>query len=109
MNFLGGAPSSLTVTGCVCHPEANGEYLLARDTIGGKAHWTRQVAGRTFHLYSISVPHDAWVIGTDMHSHILWIESYEGEPSWLTHMWKEECAANGQSQQVCTIPCAIHM
>jgi hypothetical protein len=25
INFLGGAPSSLTVSGCVCHPEADGE------------------------------------------------------------------------------------
>jgi hypothetical protein len=32
VNFLGGAPSSLSVSGCVCHPEANGVYFLQRDT-----------------------------------------------------------------------------
>jgi hypothetical protein len=43
-------------------------YFLARDTVGGKAHWTREVGDVTYHLYAISVPHDGFAIGTDLRS-----------------------------------------
>jgi hypothetical protein len=33
-------------------------------------------------------------------SHILWCETYEDKPGWGENTWKEECAANGQAQQV---------
>jgi hypothetical protein len=75
-------------------------YVLARDTVGAKAHWTRRAGERTFHLYGIAVPHNGWAIGTDLQSHILVIESYEARPGWGTHVWKEECAADGGAQQV---------
>jgi hypothetical protein len=77
-----------------------GVYVLARDTVGAKAHWTRRAGERTFHLYGIAVPHNGWAIGTDLQSHILVIESYEARPGWGTHVWKEECAADGGAQQV---------
>ena len=32
----------------------------------------------TYHLYAISVPHDGFAIGTDLRSHILECETYEG-------------------------------
>jgi hypothetical protein len=73
---------------------------LARDTVGGKPHWTREVGGVTYHLYAISVPHDGFAIGTDLRSHILECETYEDRPGWGTSTWKEECAANGGAQQV---------
>ena len=41
---------------------------MARDTVGGKAHWTREVGEVTYHLYAISVPHDGFAIGTDLRS-----------------------------------------
>ena len=72
---------------------------MARDTVGGKAHWTRKVGDVTYHLYGITVPHDGWAIGTDLRSHILECESYEDRPGWGTNVWKEECAANGGAQQ----------
>ena len=88
------------------HPRP-GEYFLARDTVGGKAHWARTVGDVTYHLYSISVPHDGFAIGTDLgvprewgfQSHILECESYQDRPGWGTSTWKEECAADGGAQQ----------
>ena len=43
-------------------------YLLARDTVGGKPHWTREVGEVTYHLYAISVPHKAFALGTTLGS-----------------------------------------
>ena len=48
---------------------------------------------------SISVLHDAWVIGQSLDTHIATVESYEERPPWGTVTWKEEFAANGAEQQ----------
>jgi hypothetical protein len=113
--FLGQAPSLLTVSGCVCHPLANGAYTLQRNTIAAKPYWKMTVGDQTFHLYSISVPHDSWVIsfGSDevevkgvkefLVSHILEVESYEQRPSWGEHVWKETCEGHRTQDTALTL------
>ena len=66
IQFLGTAPSTLTVEGVQCHPLANGQYVLQQSTIGAKPYWIREVgdgSGEVYHFYSISVPHASWTIG----------------------------------------------
>jgi hypothetical protein len=73
------------------------------------------VGDQTFHLYSISIPHDSWVISTGSNdvevegvkeflvSHILEVESYEQRPSWGQHVWKEACAAHSTQDTTLTL------
>ena len=78
-------------------------YTRVDGTIGGRPYWSRVTpAGKTYYLYSISVPHDAWVIGETLDTHIATVESYEEQPPWGTVTWKEEFAAHGAEQQVWT-------
>eukprot|EP01050_Picozoa_sp_SAG11_P024950 SAG11_NODE_5472_length_1551_cov_0.802342_2_plen_146_part_01 len=95
------APSSLTVAGLSCHSDANGEYSVAADTIGGKPHWLLEPAAgdQTFHLYAVNEPHDGWAIGGDLSSYIAFVESYERLPPWGTHTWREVCGADGSVEQ----------
>eukprot|EP01051_Picozoa_sp_SAG22_P005321 SAG22_NODE_312_length_12614_cov_4.783540_9_plen_2027_part_00 len=97
--FLSRAPSALTVSGLECHPDANGVYQLQQDTIGGKAHWQREVDGQTFHVYAINEPHNGWVVGDSLDSFFLIIESYEEPPPWGQHEWREVCHADGAEQE----------
>eukprot|EP01051_Picozoa_sp_SAG22_P013313 SAG22_NODE_1476_length_4329_cov_2.702128_2_plen_181_part_00 len=90
--FLGEAPSTLTVGGLLVHPEANGEYSIAPQTVGGKAHWIKHGSdGRpVYHLYFINVPHDSFVLGVDLRSYDALVETYEGHPPWGNHTgWNE--------------------
>ena len=61
--FLGTAPSTIVVAGVECHPQANGQYFLQQQTIGAKPYYQLNANGDPFHMYSVSVPHDSWVIG----------------------------------------------
>eukprot|EP01051_Picozoa_sp_SAG22_P000238 SAG22_NODE_5_length_41775_cov_111.520971_1_plen_1241_part_00 len=91
--FLSMAPSSLELSGLVCHPDANGVYSLQHDTIGGKPHWQMQSSDdQSFHFFAINEPHNGWVCGDNLHSHFLIIESYEKPPPWGRHEWREVCA-----------------
>ena len=74
-------------------------YRLRPGTIGGKPYWLAEGDdGQTYHFYHVNEPHDGWVVGTDLQSFILIVESYEATPPWGTHEWNEICA--GQQQEV---------
>ena len=104
-SFLARAPSSLTVTGLRCIVNANGEYQVA-DTIGGKPHWELLGPGghAMYHLYAIDEPFEGWVIGSDVHSLSVIIESYETEPPWGPFVWRENCGGGrGPQDQLLTV------
>jgi hypothetical protein len=100
------APTSLwliiaaPLIGAICHPGASSRaYTLQPGTIGGKPYWLAEGEdGQTYHFYHVNEPHDGWVVGTDLQSFILIVESYEDTPPWGIHEWNEICA--GQQQEV---------
>ena len=91
-SFLARAPSSLTVAGLQCVSDATGVYQIA-NTIGGKPHWVLMdsYGNALFHLYAVDEPFEAWVIGMSVHDHSVRIISFENEPPWGPHVWRENC------------------
>ena len=64
--FLGEAPSTVTVTGLAFHHDDNGNYSIAPRTIGGKPYWTK--ADPTAFLYAVNEPHQGYAIGATLGS-----------------------------------------
>ena len=91
-SFLARAPSSLTLTGLQCRSDTNGVYQVA-NTIGGKPHWVLMdsLGNAMSHLYAVDEPFEAWVIGMSVHDHSVQIISFESEPPWGPHVWRENC------------------
>jgi hypothetical protein len=84
--------------------DANGVYQVA-NTIGGKPHWVLNdsFGHASYHLYSVDEPFEAWVIGITVDSNSAKIESYEDEPPWGPHVWRENCGgASGMTDQLLT-------
>eukprot|EP01052_Picozoa_sp_SAG31_P001359 SAG31_NODE_46_length_30980_cov_226.095107_19_plen_430_part_00 len=104
-SFLARAPSSLTVVGLQCISDANGEYQVS-GTIGGKPHWVLNdsFGHALYHLFAVDEPFEAWVIGISLRSNSAKIESYEDEPPWGSHVWRENCGgAGGMTDQLLTV------
>jgi hypothetical protein len=59
--------------------------------------------GQTYHFYHVNEPHDGWVVGTDLQSFILIVESYETTPPWGNHEWNEICADQQQVVRAITV------
>ena len=107
--LIGKSPSVVIVSGLVTHPAANGDYIIAEHTIGGKAYWVNfdEAEQPAYYLYSINVPHDGDAIGEDLHSYIALAENYEGHPSWGDHGgWNELTDSHGDlsPRQVVLVP-----
>ena len=107
--MVGKSPSTVTVSGLVTHPDANGEYTIAAQTIGGRAYWVKlDAAGQPMYfLYSINEPHRGYAIGTNLHSYVALAETYEEHPSWGEHGgWNELTDSHGdlQPRQVELVP-----
>ena len=101
--FVGKAPSTVTVGGLVVHPNANGLYSIAlHHTIGGKAHWIKEGSdGQAFHLYAINEPHDGYAIGENPHTNFVLVETYEDHPPWGEHGgWNEITDSHGAMSPV---------
>ena len=101
--LLGKSPSIVTVSGLIIHPDANGEYTVSEQTVGGKAYWIKHdTTGQpTYYLYAINEPHDGDAIGADLHSYIALAENYEKHPSWGEHGgWNELTDSHGDLSPV---------
>eukprot|EP01052_Picozoa_sp_SAG31_P025791 SAG31_NODE_2285_length_6011_cov_5.276556_4_plen_90_part_00 len=77
--------------------------MLQSITIGGKPYWLLEANGHTFHFYAVDEPHSGWVCGADVHSYFLIIESYEQNPPWGQHDWRESCTQRMQEERAIMI------
>lgn len=104
--LLMASPSTITISGLICHSYANGRYHLRPHTVAAKSSWAFTTQDSRVLLLTFRESPDRWCLaeGTESAACFAQFISYEPEPPWHTVSWLEECVGRSQVDRLTLTP-----